>query len=139
MSEYLFGLWTCKNLSVLVKFGYVFAVKNLNLLNTKSWMFVFIYALLSTDLCDNSNVITKTGSIMGFLQWPAISIFGLEILKTFFFPWILLQVILLFDGNFWMNDPIIYIYRKSRYLRIIATMPTFMISHKNGKPDFALV
>ena len=87
-----------KNWSILTKFWYVFAISNINLctkncghmLNTiyrvtsNSWIFLFIYVPLSKCLCDNTNVIKRTGSITGSELRPTASKFGAEILEKVF-------------------------------------------------------
>ena len=92
------GYKSRKNWSILTKFGYVFAVSNINLCSenfgrilvifyrviTKYWVPVFIYFPLSINLCDNTHVITRMGSITGFEQWPTASKFCLEILEKVF-------------------------------------------------------
>ena len=81
---------------ILTKFGYIFAVSTSKLctencgriLNNfywviwKSWRSVFIYVSLSVRLCDNTNVIKRTGLITGFEQRLTASKFGTEILET---------------------------------------------------------
>ena len=81
-----------KHWSILMKFGIAFAVTLVwttiwdLMLNSfyrdtsNSWTFVFIYNLLLISLCDNTNVIARTGYIMGFL----VSKFGREILERKF-------------------------------------------------------
>ena len=86
----------------------------------KSLIHIFIYALQSINLCGNTNVIARTGSLTGFKQRPTVLKFGTDILKRdlkslvifsqivldFFkefskiFSWIFLQAILLFHDIF---------------------------------------
>ena len=51
---------------------------------SKSWVFVYNDVPLSISLCDNTNVITKTGSITGFYQKSTSLKFDLEIPEIFF-------------------------------------------------------
>ena len=74
--EYLFGLQSHKNWSILTKFGYILAVRNLSLYKKNCmlhsfykdtpnfWIFVLTYVPLFINLCDN--VITRMSSIVSF-------------------------------------------------------------------------
>ena len=51
---------------------------------SKSWIFFFIYVPLSISLCDNNNVITRTGSITSFDQRISATKFCTGILERVF-------------------------------------------------------
>ena len=108
-----------------MKFGYVFAVSNINscnencgrILNTfyrvilKFWVPVFMHVPLSISLCDNTNPKTRTGSITSFQHRPTASKFGTQILRSpqrYFFTnqSRFFSNIFLIHDIFWTNNPI---------------------------------